>query len=198
MKLSDRITLSPVPGSRLLMFRGDTVTFTLLLTENRKGAAYLRTNIGRADITRTEIIRSVRYNDPPLGSDWFDIPMVRIEPRLFRLVLPLCREGHFEAKGCFVSTDDREAYWPAGPNVTINVEPADTCCANIIYNVFVRQFGPNKAGGFFENIPPAWVDGLDRSGYTVIPPSGTFRDLITELDFIVYELGCRILQLLPV
>ncbi|MDP2643499.1 MAG: amylo-alpha-1,6-glucosidase, partial [Desulfobacterales bacterium] len=88
--------------------------------------------------------------------------------------------------------------WPAGPNVTINVEPADTCCANIIYNVFVRQFGPNKAGGFFENIPPGWVDGLDRSGYTVIPPSGTFRDLITELDFIVYELGCRILQLLPV
>jgi glycosidase len=32
----------------------------------------------------------------------------------------------------------------------------------------------------------------------VIPPSGTFRDLIKELDFIIGELGCRIIQLLPV
>ncbi len=32
----------------------------------------------------------------------------------------------------------------------------------------------------------------------MIPPSGTFRDLIGELDFIIGELGCRILLLLPI
>ena len=39
---------------------------------------------------------------------------------------------------------------------------------------------------------------LDEAGYTVIPPSGTFRDLIEELDFIIGHLGCRIVQLLPI
>ncbi len=39
---------------------------------------------------------------------------------------------------------------------------------------------------------------LDQDGYAVIPPSGTFRDLIGELDFIIGELGCRILLLLPI
>ena len=32
----------------------------------------------------------------------------------------------------------------------------------------------------------------------MIPPSGTFRDLIGELDFIMGRLGCRYLQLLPI
>ena len=42
------------------------------------------------------------------------------------------------------------------------------------------------------------VKSLDEAGYTVIPPSGTFRDLIGELDFIIGHLGCRIVQLLPI
>ena len=42
------------------------------------------------------------------------------------------------------------------------------------------------------------VEILNKSGYTVIPPSGTFRDLIGKLDFIISELGCRVIQLLPV
>ena len=33
---------------------------------------------------------------------------------------------------------------------------------------------------------------------SVIPPSGTFRDMIRELDFIIGRLGCRIIQLLPI
>ncbi|MEK6193329.1 MAG: alpha-amylase family glycosyl hydrolase, partial [Deltaproteobacteria bacterium] len=88
--------------------------------------------------------------------------------------------------------------WPEGPNVVINVEPADTCCSNIIYNAFVRQFGPNKSGDFFQDADENLIQGLDKNGYTVIPPSGTFRDLIKELDFIIGELGCRAIQLLPI
>ena len=38
----------------------------------------------------------------------------------------------------------------------------------------------------------------DKLGYTVIPPSGKFRDLIRQLPHIMDVLGCRILHLLPV
>jgi starch synthase (maltosyl-transferring) len=76
------------------------------------------------------------------------------------------------------------------------VAPADTCCANIIYNAFVRQFGPNKNGAM--GVVDQTMKSLDDAGYTVIPPSGTFRDLIGELDFIIGHLGCRIVQLLPI
>jgi predicted glycogen debranching enzyme len=63
----------------------------------------------------------------------------------------------------------------------------------------VRQFGPNKAGAESANGPDQeFITHLDHIGYTVIPPSGTFRDLIGELDFILGELGCRILMLLPI
>ncbi len=85
-----------------------------------------------------------------------------------------------------------------GPNTVINVEPAETCCANTIYNAFVRQFGPNKAGTFLFPVEQTCIQALDNAGFTVIPPSGTFRDLIRELDFIIEKLGCRIIQLLPV
>jgi starch synthase (maltosyl-transferring) len=78
------------------------------------------------------------------------------------------------------------------------VEPADTCCAHIIYNAFVRQFGPTKSGlKDTHNLDKECLT-LDQKGYTVIPPSGTFRNLISELDFIIEELGSRIIQLLPI
>ena len=87
---------------------------------------------------------------------------------------------------------------PEGPNTIINVEPEDICSANIVYNAFVRQFGPNKTDSGFHNIQSDWIDTLEAKGYTVIPPSGTFRDLVQELDFIMGDLGCRIIQLLPI
>ncbi len=198
MKKLGTIQLEPSPGTRQVRFRGDTITFTLSLPESRPGSAYLRTNIGHADIARSEIIRNVVAQETPLGRDWFDIPMRRTDATHFTATLPLCQVGHFEAKGYFVSDDDLDLYWPQGANVVINVQPADTCCANIIYNAFVRQFGPNKSGGFFEGLEPAHIRTLDQTGFTVIPPSGTFRSLVAALDFIVLELGCRYLQLLPV
>jgi len=42
------------------------------------------------------------------------------------------------------------------------------------------------------------LEELDNAGYTVIPPSGTFRGLIRHLDFIFGKLGCRGIQLLPI
>ncbi|MCP4682793.1 MAG: glycogen debranching protein [Desulfobacterales bacterium] len=181
------------------MFRGDDVTFTLCLGSEEKGRAWLRTNLGHARIAREEIIQEVRDGTPRLGHAWFDIPMKRVADNLFRITLPLCEVGHFEAKCFFLKQDTDIPFWPGGANVTINVAPSDTLCANTIYNTFVRQFGPNKQKSIeFSSVEQACISSLDKSGWSVIPPSGTFRDLIPELDFIIGILGCRFIQLLPI
>ena len=198
MDTSNWVIQDPEPGTRMLMFRGDTRTFTLTLPHAEKGSAWLRTNIGQAETSRDEIVRAIKSDEPPLGRDWFDIPMNRVDDRNFLITLPLCEVGHFEAKCFFLSAGETIPVWPEGHNVVINVEPADTCCANIIYNAFVRQFGPNKRGNLINTAEHDLIRNLDENGYAVIPPSGTFRDLIKELDFIIGELGCRIIQLLPI
>jgi starch synthase (maltosyl-transferring) len=193
------LTQSPAPGTHRVMFRGDAITFILTLSEKRPGQAWLRTNIGHGRTIRREIIRAVEQKEPILARDWYDIPMVAMGSCCYQVTLGLCEVGHFEAKCYFLESGKSVPLWPAGENFCMNVDPADTCCANIIYNAFVRQFGPNKSGEFKSGHDhPDLVKRLDENGYSVIPPSGTFRDLIAHLDFIIDHLGCRILHLLPV
>jgi len=198
MNTGMHVIQKPDPGIRLLKFRGDTMTFRLSLSDSGAGTAFLRTNIGHARVSRKEIIEAVHADEPPMGRDWFDISMPQTAARDYQVTLPLCEVGHFEAKGYFIPEKSQDPLWASGPNMSINVEPADTCCANIMYNAFIRQFGANKKGGFFDPARKKGLKALDNEGYIVIPPSGTFRDLIAELDFIVGQLGCRIIQLLPV
>jgi predicted glycogen debranching enzyme len=192
-------TQNPPPGAHILRFKGDSQTFILTLPSPMKGNAWLRTNLGQAEIGRSEIIREVLFDEPPLGRDWFDLPMRKTGELSFRITVPLFEVGHFEAKCYFLKEGDADPVWPEGPNTTINVKPAGSCCANIIYNAFVRQFGPNKEGSGHANLTEeTWIQNLDGKGYTVIPKSGTFRDLKRELDFIVGKLGVRAIQLLPI
>jgi starch synthase (maltosyl-transferring) len=196
MVQSDAIQQSPAPGRHLLCMAGDTITFALAVPADWKGGAWLRTNLGHGKAVRREIIRQVDHRENPLGKSWYDVPMTPDAPGRFRLTLPLTEVGHFEGKSYFLSRDSVDPLWPPGDNTVVNVAPANTCAANIIYNAFVRQFGPNKSGAM--PVDDAAVKHLDDSGYTVIPPSGTFRDLIAELDFIIGHLGCRAIQLLPI
>ncbi len=194
---------TPPPRTRWVKFRGDTITFVLYpdpyANPPRKGKAWLRTTLGHARTCREELRETVLSEVPPLGRAWYDIPMTQVSPEKFEITVGLCEVGHFEAKCYFLPENASIPVWPEGGNTIINVEPADLCCANIIYNAFVRQFGPNKSGTFHhENADQAPIRELDQQGYTVIPPSGTFRDLIQELDFIFTTLGCRILHLLPI
>ncbi|MEA2108747.1 MAG: glycogen debranching enzyme N-terminal domain-containing protein, partial [Pseudomonadota bacterium] len=195
------ITLSqePAPGAHLLCFRGDLVTFTLNLSSPLPGYAWLRTNLGQADIGRREIIRQVEAEESPLGRDWFDLPMERLDECRHQLTVPLLEVGHFAGKCLFIPEGKNAPLWPDGDNTIINIEPADTCGANTIYNTFIRQFGPNKKARITPNQNEKHcIEDLDRHHYAAIPPSGTFRDLIVELDFIIGKLGCRIIQLLPI
>ncbi|RPH52167.1 MAG: glycogen debranching protein [Desulfobacteraceae bacterium] len=190
---------NPAPGIHILMFKGDTQTFILTLPAPTKGSAWLRTNLGHAGTSRGEIIREVLCDEPPLGRDWFDLPMKKINETTFRITVPLFEVGHFEAKCFFLKEGGINPVWPEGSNTIINVKPAGTCCANIIYNAFVRQFGPNKDGrGITNQTEEKWIQNLDGKGYTVIPKSGTFRDLTRELDFIIGRLGVRGIQILPI
>ncbi len=198
MNTSNAIIQQPRCGTSLLLFKGDRLEFSLKIPSKWKGSAWLRTNIGHAVTQRREIVRQVEHDENPMGKDWFDIPMKRIAKDLFKVTMGLFEVGHFEAKCYFLGQDTEEPLWPEGRNCAVNVEPADTCCANTIYNAFVRQFGATKNDASTIEQNDDTCQALDRMGYTVIPPSGTFRDLIGELDFIIYQLGCQIIQLLPI
>ena len=190
----------PEPGKHILFFRGDTVEFVLELEKPQKGEAFLRTNIGNAEIHHDEIIRHIESDIPPTGLDWHDLPMERKDDNTFSITVGLAEVGHFESKCFFYPETTSEAVWCDGDNVHINVEPAAYCAANSIYCAFVRQFGINKkrkvsdtSESYIRNIAK-----LDENGFTVIPHSGTFRDLQREIDFIFDKLHCRILHLLPI
>jgi starch synthase (maltosyl-transferring) len=199
MTVSNRLRQHPLPGNHITAFCGDVQTFSLSLDVPLKGKAWIRTNIGHLGVLRKETIDRIERGIPSLGQDWFDIPMRRIHDRLFQVTLALTETGHAQAKCFFLEDGKTDPEWPEGPNTVLNIGSAHTCCANIIYNAFVRQFGPNKAGHAAPHADEQhWIRELDSTGYTVIPKSGTFRDLIGELDFIFGTLGCRFLHLLPI
>lgn len=189
---------TPAPGGHTIHFRGDSITFTLENHSGQKGQAWLRSNIGYAEIRHAEIIRHAEEGLPPLARDWHDVVMEPVDATMFSITLPLLGVGRFEAKAFFVPEGDDKLLWPEGANSVLKVEPAETCCMNTMYTAFVRQFGASRfAGGVDDEFKPA-MRQLDHAGYSVIPKSGTFRDLLGQLDFIVGTLRCRIVQLLPI
>ncbi len=183
------------------MYCGDCVLFTLTLSSRIKGRAWVRTNLGSAAIARKEVIRRVEKNEINLDQAWYDIEMESENDLVFKITLPLHQTGFFQAKCFFTPDKSTTPIWPAGDNCFFSVEPAGTCCANIIYNAFVRQFGRSKS-----DVPKETgekdlsliIKRLDAEGYTVIPESGKFRDLKKQVEFIFSHLGCRVLHLLPI
>ena len=192
------IIQTPLPGESKLLFCGDSIEFTLVLSEKIKGSAWIRTNLGSISVARKEIINRVEKNEIKLDEAWHDIKMESKDELNFRVVLPLNQSGYFQAKCFFLPANHSEPAWPSGENCIINVEPAGTCCANIIYNAFVRQFGGFTSDSNEGKELTEVITDLDEKGFTVIPESGKFRDLKKEIRFIFSKLGCRALQLLPV
>ncbi len=192
----------PPPGRHLLQYCGDTLEITLscpqLIPESAK--AFLSTNIGNAAIRRAEIIRHAEYRLTIGGQDWNNIPMQRMNEFTWRIRLALAEEGHFECKCCIIC-DDGVTIWAKGDNVHINVLPAAYASSNSVYCVFPRQFGSNMnlaKSKLPDGVTPKMLQLLDRNGYSVIPPSGTFRGVVRNLDHIIDDLKCRIIHLLPV
>ncbi len=198
MERFPRITQEPSPGKHRVKYCGDCLTLWLTLSFKIEGAGFVRTNLGASATSGKEIVNRIEKDEIKLDEAWVDLKMSKVNDLTYTIILPLYQTGHFQAKCFFLPDKSTVPLWPPGDNLVINIEPAGTCCANIIYNAFVRQFGPTKYKAINkENIESA-VTQLDESGYTVIPESGKFRDLIREVPFIFSQLGCRVLHLLPI
>lgn len=185
---------TPAPGTRLVLHQGDVLTIELHGAAAGTERAYVRTNLGRAEVRRRELLAFAEEARAVLNRDWSDLAMRQVEPGHFRIDLPLVETGVFEAKAFLLPDGEDSVRWVPGENLKVKVEPVESYCANIIYCAFPRQFGDQP------DLAPemaASVRRLDELGYHVIPPSGTFRNLIGRLDEIA-GLGVRILQLLPV
>ena len=191
----------PEPGTSLLYFAGDIIEFRLESAAPLEGCAFVRTNLGNNFFRISEIVDHGEKGIPPPGQDWQDLPMKRVDKFTFTLRVRLAEVGHFEAKCFLMGEAGKELFWPEGENLHINVEPAAHASFNSIYCAFVRQFGENcnrEKRQLPEGITTELLEKLDAANYTVIPPSGTFRDLIGKLDHIFDTLHSRILHLLPV
>ena len=169
---------TPATDSYLLRWKGDELAVTLTLAAPRAGRAVFRTD---------------------LGGDWHDVPMKETRPGVFSCAVALEKVGIFQGKACFFPKGKNLPEWPEGDNLRVKVAPAATRRANSIYTVFPRQFGgarfqnPEKEPGVKEA-----QEFLDAKGYSVIPPSGTFRDVTRALGHIMDDMRFRIVQLLPI
>ncbi len=193
--------MSPAPAERLLRFVGDSVRFSLRddANPNTKNGCrgFLRTNLGRAAARRREIIAAHAGGAAFAGESWRDLPMLNRDG-VWEIELPLAEVGYFKAKP-YLADEKKWQHWPDGPDAGISVHPDFARTANTIYCAFTRLFGASK------NLPlardeklEAQLKSLDAKNFTVIPASGTLRDLKAQLPHIVHTLGCRFLHLLPI
>ncbi len=193
----NRMKQSMMPD-RSLFYAGDIVTFRLELKNAPAGEGRLRTDLERACVLRQEAVSCTEAGRMSEGAAWHDIPMPSVSRGVFEVKLPLLEVGVFQAKCCFVPADGGRILWPDGENFRIKVESAGCVAGNSIYCAFVRQFGPDCGVRCQVPCGAETLVSLDHAGYTVIPPSGTFRAVVRRLDHIFHDLGFRILQLLPI
>jgi starch synthase (maltosyl-transferring) len=194
-------TMTPAPGDRFLRFVGDKILFTLRAEKNpvaqKNCRALLRTNLGRAAELRREIISAHAGGAAAAGASWRDLPMQKTADG-WQIELPLAEVGYFKAKAYWLDAKGWQ-HWPDGSDVGISVHPNFARTANTIYCAFTRLFGATKnLASTADETLEARLKSLDAKNFTVIPPSGTLRDLKKQLPHIVQKLGCRILHLLPI
>ena len=188
----------PAAGETLLRWVGDVLEVRAAREGEGAGRMVFRTNLGAASVHQREVLAHVDEARLISGDDWHDIPMEPCGEGAWRVRVALLEVGIFEGKACFLRDDTPVPEWPEGGNTVVKVAPAHTAAGNSVYAAFVRQFGAAMAAPFASKAHAEEEQALDRAGYTVIPPSGTFRGLIRHLDHIFQNLGFRNLLLLPI
>ena len=192
-------TLQPAPGSQHLRFVGDTIRFELSLAQTTTTPlkVRLRTTLGQAREVLRSIIEPVESGSTPTDEGWRDLEMSP-DGGAWHIDVALNQVGFFKA-----TAHVRDAFgfqhWVEGENITISVHPGHTRFGNTIYCAFPRLFGATKT----TNQPAAAslderLAKLEDGGWTIIPPSGTLRDLTAELPHILGRLKCKWLHLLPI
>ncbi len=192
--------MTPEPGERLQRFVGDAALFVLRDAEGRHEPGWracLRTNLGRAKALRTEILQAHTRGLPVAGASWRDVPMIPDEHG-WHLEIPLVEPGYFKAKAYLIDPQGWQ-HWPAGADTGISVHPNLTRTGNIVYGAFPRLFGNTRSRRVTRDPKlDLALAPLDEAGFSVLPPSGKLRDLTAQVPFLLRDLGCRVIQLLPV
>lgn len=191
--------MTPGPGERLVRFVGDQLSFRFgtdgSLPEGWQ--ARLRTNLGRGETLRREIIHEHTGQVKLANASWRDVPMTP-QDGAWSISFSLTEVGFFKAKAYAIDPQGRH-HWPHGPDFGVSVHPDAYRTANTIYCAFPRMFGSSRtAVTTIDEKHETILKSLDKQDYTVIPPSGKLRDLIECLPHVIDTLGCRILHLLPV
>jgi len=193
------LVMTPGPGERLVRFVGDQLSFRLNLGGSLPDGwqARLRTNLGRGETLRREIIHAHTGQVKLANASWRDVPM-QPHDSAWSISFSFTEVGFFKAKAYAIDRQGRQ-HWPQGPDFGVSVHPDAYRTANTIYCAFPRMFGPTRATvSTVDKKHEVILEALDKQGYTVIPPSGKLRDVIECLPHIIDTLGCRILHLLPV
>ena len=169
------MTMHPSCGQRLVRYVGDTLRFALCDVPAGH-CAVMRTDIGRASELRRGVIQSIQEPEVQLEAGWRDVPMQNTGDA-WAVSMALTEVGWFQSKAYTLDADGQQ-HWPEGDNIGISVHPDFCRTANTIYCAFPRMFGPNKtARDTSAQADDKRITSLDHEGYSVIPPSGTFRGL---------------------
>lgn len=186
------------PSSKIL-YRGDIIRYELECSSVMEGQAFLRTTLGSDRIRFKEVTEQTEKNSAVTGRAWHDVPMEKISAKRYAVSLMLNECGIFESKCFFIPNDNSSIRWVGGNNFVLKVESPVNVAGNTVYTAFTRLFDFKNSE---KNLPKQTVNecekNLDSANYTVVPPSGTFRQLISKLDFIMNDMKCRIVQLLPI
>lgn len=191
--------MTPAPGTGRLLFEGEVLQVRLESDAplSADARAFLRTDLNTAAQKRRQVIARVEEGKPLASTGWHNVQMERVDERRFEVRLIAYVPGYYELKG-FVQLGD-EQHWVEGPNASVSIHPLKWRKRNILYCAFPRQFGPFKEMDHSgKAVDPAEALELDRRGFVVIPPSGTFDDLAKAVPFLIETLGVRVIHLLPV
>ena len=123
--------MTPAPGDRVLRFVGDRLDITLRRLDGATlgpgWQARLRTNLGRGEALRQEIIHAHSGKLLLPGASWQDIPMKPAQEG-WTLSVPLTEVGYFMGKAYALDPQGRQ-HWPEGHNLGISVHP--DCCRTL-------------------------------------------------------------------
>jgi starch synthase (maltosyl-transferring) len=193
--------MTPAAGECQVAYVGDWAQFEIRpndpIHQPETHTAFLRTNLGRAEVLQKEIVQRTSGKNALALFSWQDIPMEWQDDR-WVIRIPLAQVGYFRAKP-YLLDQGHHQIWPEGKDSGLSVHPNFARTSNTIYCAWVRLFGDSK---FLPNTESQRSNShhqpLDEKGYSVIPPSGKIRDLIKELPHIIDTLGSRIIHLLPI
>ena len=183
------------PGKGIF-YAGESLTIEVRHLPSLPGRAVFRSNLPGVKQRRKELIEHHEKNSAFKDLDWHDIEIPG-DGSCRTLTLPLTETGVFEGKCCFIPQDGSPLLWAEGENFHFKVITASAIAGNTVYSAFVRQFGRNLYKPFSDREPES-ISSLEQNGFTVLPPSGTFRQLQSQLAHLFDTLKCRILQLLPI